>query len=138
PARYSADTGNEACGMNVAAVHAEGGERRKLKKWRARIEQRIDAITRQQLAAGGVTLARPLGSSLRCRRASRDEFGVELLHRRGIAIEFLRPDGDLRLEHGHEGERSPQATSIRGRSQGSLSAASFQAWNALVPRTASM
>ena len=59
-ARDAADAGDDAGGVDIAVIHAEGGERRKFEKRRARIDQPLDALARQQLAAFGVALARAL------------------------------------------------------------------------------
>ena len=45
------DAGDDAGGMHVAAIEAVGGERRQFEKGRAGIEQQIDALARQHLAA---------------------------------------------------------------------------------------
>ena len=52
-------------GRNLVVVHAVGGERRQLEERRAGIDQRGDALARQQLAAREVALARGLAAALR-------------------------------------------------------------------------
>ena len=54
----------------AAVVHAVGGERRQLEEGRAGIEQRVDALARQQLAAREVLLPRFLGAAARWRPPS--------------------------------------------------------------------
>ncbi len=44
--------------MDVAVIHAEGGKLADFQEGRARVEQRHDALARQQLAASRVPLAR--------------------------------------------------------------------------------
>src|SRR5690242_2069310 len=58
-----ADPRDQARSMNGIVIHAIGGKRRELQKWRTRINQVHDAITRQQFAATDMTFARTLGST---------------------------------------------------------------------------
>ena len=51
PARHAADAGDEPGAVDRVVVHAVGGERRKLQERRAEIEERGDALPRQQLSA---------------------------------------------------------------------------------------
>ena len=55
--------GDDAGGMHVAAIEAVGRQRRKLEKRRAGIDQQVDALTRQHLAARGVPVARHLAAA---------------------------------------------------------------------------
>ena len=73
-ARDAPDAGDDAGGMHVAAIEAVGGQRRQFEKRRAGIDQQVDALARQHLAARGMPLARRLaaaaGHDLRaCREA---------------------------------------------------------------------
>ena len=54
----AADAGDDAGRRRLAVVHAEGGELADLEERRARVEQAVDALARQQLAARDVPLAR--------------------------------------------------------------------------------
>src|ERR1700682_2950911 len=53
-AGYAANAGDDARRMHVAAIEAVSGKRRQFEKRRSRIDQEIDALTRQHLAARGV------------------------------------------------------------------------------------
>ena len=46
--------------MDVALVHAESGESADFQKCRTGIDQSGDALARQKLASGDVTLTRPV------------------------------------------------------------------------------
>ncbi len=61
--RDPADAGDDARRMHVAAIQAVGGERRQFEKRRSRIDQEIDALARQHLAARGVPGARRLAAA---------------------------------------------------------------------------
>jgi hypothetical protein len=83
----AADAGDQARGMNVAAVHAVCGQRRKLEERRSRIEQQVDALARQQLSARSVPRSRLFAAALH----RRIELGAQVrdqgFHRLGIAGE---------------------------------------------------
>ena len=68
-ARWEAPQRSEARAMHVALVHAEGGERADFEERRAGIDERRDALSRQQLAARHMALARPLRAALAGRSA---------------------------------------------------------------------
>ncbi len=51
-----ADAGDDAGGRHLAAVEAMGGERRELEEGAAGIEQQVDAVAHQDLAAGVVAI----------------------------------------------------------------------------------
>ena len=57
-ARDAPDAGDDARRMHVAAIEAVGRKRRQFEKCGAGIDQQIDALARQHLAARGVPLAR--------------------------------------------------------------------------------
>src|SRR5204863_5992241 len=57
------DAGDDARRVHVAAIKAEGGEWREFEEGRAWIDQQVDAIASQHLAARGVTLACGLGAA---------------------------------------------------------------------------
>ena len=91
----AADAGDQAGGMDVAAVEAVGGERRELEERRARIEQQVDALARQELAAPDVPRPRLLAAALDRRVELVAEVGDQAFHGRGVGGEFgrLRIDG---------------------------------------------
>ena len=59
----AADAGDEAGGRRLVVVHAAGGERRDLEERAAGVEQRLDAVARQQLAAREMLRARFLAAA---------------------------------------------------------------------------
>lgn len=90
--------------MHVPAVEAVGGERRQFEKRGARIEQQIDALARQQLAARGMFGARRLAAAGSDRRQLVVQFGDQRPHRIGIAREIGRTGIDLGVQrHGVSG-----------------------------------
>ena len=56
-ARNASHAGDDAGGMDIAAIKAVGGERRQLKKRGAGIDQQVDTFARQHLAARRMPLA---------------------------------------------------------------------------------
>ena len=68
--RDAADAGDDARAGRVAVVEVVRGERAQLEERRAGVEQAVDALARQQLAALGVAGARLLAAALRGRVAS--------------------------------------------------------------------
>ena len=64
PARHAADAGDHARAGHFALVHVAGGELADLEERRARIEQPLDAVAGQQLAARDVALAVLFGPAL--------------------------------------------------------------------------
>ena len=62
--RHAADAGDDPGRGHLAAVHAVRGELADLEEGRAGVEQRPDAVARQQLAAREVPLARRLPAAL--------------------------------------------------------------------------
>jgi hypothetical protein len=85
-ALHPADAGDDAGRGHVAAVHAVGRQRRELEEGRAGIDQGVDALARQQLAARLV-----LGRRFR-RTAARDgdglfaQVGDQRVHRRAVGL----------------------------------------------------
>ena len=61
-----ADPGDDAGRGRVVVVHAVGGQRRELEERRARVEQPLDALARQQLAATAVTADGCLAATAAC------------------------------------------------------------------------
>lgn len=95
-ARHAADTGDHSCAMDIALIHAVGCQRADLQEGRACIQQTLDPVTGQKLAAGQVFLPRPFGSACRC-------LGRFLLQIRDQAVHGLcvfTETGGLRIERG--------------------------------------
>ena len=63
PAADPADPGDDARGGRLVVVHAVRGKGRDLQERRAGVQQVVDALARQQLAAGGVLGARRLAAA---------------------------------------------------------------------------
>jgi hypothetical protein len=63
PAGDLADAGDEAGAGHIFSVHAVRGELADFQKGRARVEQALDAVAGQELAAGNVALARGFGAT---------------------------------------------------------------------------
>ena len=97
----AADAGDHAGRRRLAVVHAVGRELADLEERRARVEQAVDALARQQLAARRMPLAR-LGVA-----AERDlgRAGAQVVdlapQERGVGLELVRARVDARLQRGH-------------------------------------
>jgi hypothetical protein len=99
--RHPADAGDDARGRHLAPVHAVCGERRQLEDRRARIDQRVDAVARQELAARDVPRARLLAAAACDLGGLRTKVGHELAHQRRIRAKVLGARIELGLERCH-------------------------------------
>ncbi len=72
-----ADARHETGGRRVVAIHAARGQRGDLEERAARIEECLDAVAWQELAARDVLLARALAAARRGERLPPPEFGDE-------------------------------------------------------------
>ena len=84
----AADAGDDAGGVDVAVIHAEGGERRQFEERRAGIDQVHHAVARQELAARHVPFARFLRAAQGGLGAARLQFGDERAHFFRIGAKF--------------------------------------------------
>ncbi|MNT43038.1 hypothetical protein D3C72_1794890 [compost metagenome] len=88
-ARHPADAGHHAGAGDRIAVHAVRGQRGDFQEGTARIEQGIDAVAHQQLAARGVLGARRFAAA----KCGAGEGGVQVvdygLHRRAVAFKRI-------------------------------------------------
>ena len=99
--RDAADAGDHPRRRRLAVVHAEGGELADLEERRARVEQAVDPLARQQLAARRMPLAR-LGVAAEGDRSGLGPQVVDLLLQEGgVAAEVLGARVDARLDRGH-------------------------------------
>ncbi len=92
----AADAGDDAGGVHVAAVHAEGGERRQFQERRAGIDQVHHAVARKKLAARHMPFARFFRAAQGGLGAARLQFGGQRAHFFGIGAEF----GAVRINGG--------------------------------------
>ena len=84
-ARDAPDAGDDAGGMDVAAIEAVGGQRRQFEKRGAGIDQQVDALARQHLAARGMPLARHLAAAAGHDLELVAKLGDEAAHHVGVA-----------------------------------------------------
>ena len=97
----AADAGDDPRAGRLVVVHAERGERRELEERRARVDQALDAVAREQLARARV----PLAGALRSAQARLGETLAQLRYEaaHGIAVAssgVVAGVGDG-PEHGH-------------------------------------
>ncbi|MBA7652319.1 hypothetical protein ES703_60149 [subsurface metagenome] len=88
PPRNPAHTGDHARRMHIAAIEAVGRQRRQFQEGRAGIDEEIDAVARQHLAARGMALAGDLAAAAGHFLQLVPQFGDKLAHHVGIACEF--------------------------------------------------
>ena len=81
-----ADSGDDAGAGALVVVHPVGGQRREFEQRAAGIEQPVDAVAWQQLAAIDVTGARAFRTTQRRRR----ELAAQLLDKRGVRVAVFR------------------------------------------------
>ena len=98
-----ADASDHAGRGRLVAVHPEGGHLADLQEGRARVEQVVDALARQQLAAGNMLGPCGLAAAQRHLRRLRAQVLDQRAHLRGIGPEVLRARIDLALQHLHGG-----------------------------------
>ena len=102
-ARHHADAGDDAAAGRHAFIHAFAGELAKFEKRRAGIDQRCDALARQQLLALLVQPPRPLRTADGCGGAARPQIGDPLVVGLPIAAVLVAPCGNVGLHNGHRG-----------------------------------
>ena len=83
--RDPAHPGDDAGRMHVAAIEAVGRQRRQFEKRRSRIDQEIDALARQHLAARGMPDARGLAAAAGDLVELLPELGDQRAHGLGVA-----------------------------------------------------
>ncbi len=96
-----ADAGDCAGAGHLIAIHAQRRQRGEFEEGGARIEQRIDALARQQLASRVVLAARRLGAAPRDVRGFLAQIGDQALHQFRVAAELVATGLDLRLQYAH-------------------------------------
>ena len=84
-ARDAPDPGDDAGGMDVAAIEAVGGQRRQFEKGGAGIDQQVDPFARQHLAARGMPRPRRLAAAAGDDLELFSEVGNEAAHHFGVA-----------------------------------------------------
>ncbi len=78
--RHTTDTGDDAGARALVVVQAVGRQWGQLEERAALVEQRVDAISRQQLPSAHVALARALVATQRCLR----QFLLQFVHQNGV------------------------------------------------------
>ncbi|MPM74215.1 hypothetical protein SDC9_121200 [bioreactor metagenome] len=97
----AADAGDHASARSIVVVHVERSQRRELQERRARIEQTLHALARQQLAARHVFGARGLAATLRHALGLCAQIVDHRLHRIRVGLEVRRPRVELRSKNAH-------------------------------------
>ena len=103
----AADTRNQAARSDpVVAVHAETRELADLEKRRTRVDERVDALARQHLAAAEVLFARAFAA------AQRDGLGLfaQVFDQPGHGRGIFRELGALRIDPGLDQAHLPAAS----------------------------
>ena len=100
-ARHATDAGDDAGGGDRPVVHSVCRQLRELEEGRAGIEERADALARQQLAAGDVLRARRFASALLDALDLGPKIRDQCRHRLAILRERRVAGVELRFDHGH-------------------------------------
>ena len=87
----SADACDHSGAGTLVVVHAVGGQRRQFQKGAAGVEQSVDAVARQQLAAAHV----PLAGALRSAERRGGQLRAQLIDQREVLVAV----GTLRCHH---------------------------------------
>ena len=98
---HPADAGDDAGRRRLAVVHAVRGELADLEEGRAGVEQAVDALARQQLAAGDVALSRLGVAAEGDPRRLRAQVGHLRRQVRCVAPEIVGARVEARLDRGH-------------------------------------
>ena len=113
-AANSADAGNQSTGGDVVvAIHAVAGELADFEERRARVEQAIDTLARQQFAAAEVFFACALAAALRDGLRLSAQVVHQRQHRRAIFTELGTATADTGLENTHLPATSSRAMTMR-------------------------
>ena len=116
----AADAGDQARGMNVAAVHAVRGQRRQFEKRRPRIKQQIDALARKQFSARHMPRSRLFAAALHRGVELGAQVRNQAFHRLGVVAEFARFGVERGLDVGHAARQNvwpaPQPSGMASRS----------------------
>src|SRR3546814_993309 len=104
PPRHPADAGDHARTGDLAAIKVAGSELANFEKGRTWIEQPLDPLTREQLAAAGVAFARLFIAAQRRGGNARSQVGVQRPVMRGIGAKIFafRLDQALQDRCAHE------------------------------------
>src|SRR5688572_339785 len=111
----AADSRHEPRGGRIVAVEAVGGERRDLEKGTAGVEQGLDALARQELAARHMLGARGLATAGRRERLASFQLGDERRHVRRVVAELGAAGIHARRDarHGAVARNSSRPISMR-------------------------
>ena len=112
----AADAGHHARGRHGVFVHAMRGQRRDFQKGAAGVEQGVDAVAHQQLAARGVLGACRLVATQRGAREGGMQVVDHGLHGRAVAFKRFAARLQLAVQDGHRGGLTGCAGTVRGRS----------------------
>src|SRR5919202_3048145 len=98
---YFADAGDNTGGRGLVVVHAAGRQRRQLQERRGRVQQALDALAREQLAARAVAAHGLLAAAL----SDLSQAGPQLGHQGQVVLaggpKLPARRIDTRLQHGH-------------------------------------
>jgi hypothetical protein len=109
------DAAGTSKGLSGAtAIHAVGRQLRQFDKGRAGIDQRIDALARQQLAARQMFLARAFRTTEGDARDGRAQIGNDRAHGLGVGLEIGAPRVELGLQYRHQKPPEVSQRSICG------------------------
>jgi hypothetical protein len=92
---HLAHTGHHAAAGRAAVVHAKTGQRRKFEEGAVSVEQRHDALARQQFAAGLVFGAGSVATTLFKLAELMLQVGHQAAHVRAVLGEFRRAEIQL-------------------------------------------
>ena len=95
--RDAADARDHAGGRRLAIIHAVGRERGQLQEGRTRVDELLDALARQKLAAGRMPRARTFRPAERRLCRFRAQLVHQTLHCSSIALKALRRSTYLRV-----------------------------------------
>ena len=100
-ARDTADAGDDARSRHLIAVHAVSGHRRQLQHRRAGIDQRIDTVAGEELAAGEMLLPRFLAPAARHQSASFAQVRHQSTHSFRVVAKLFAAHVELGINHCH-------------------------------------
>ena len=98
---YAANAGDHTSAWCIVVIHAERCQLRQFQKRRARVEQLSDAVTRQQLAASHMLVARRLAAAQRKFPDFGAQVGDQRLERGRVVAKIVRAGIQLCFDDRH-------------------------------------
>jgi hypothetical protein len=95
------DAGHDAGARRVVVVHVQRGQRRQFQERRARVQQHLHPVARQQLAASGVAIAGHRAAAFGDFRELHPQVVDHGAHGSGVGLEIGGSGVEFAFQNGH-------------------------------------